>query len=168
MPAEIPLPKDPRHQRFADLVLAGERAPDAYRAAGFPPVGAASVHTLASRLLKKVEVSTYMQAMRQQAAVGLVASMQQKRELLYRIMFTPLRSINPNDPAFKDGDLIKKYKRVVTETGETEEIEKLDPLKAMDLDNKLSGDDPEAKALGDLAGVLARLAPASVIPTGRL
>jgi len=109
-----------------------------------------------------------MMAVRGNSAVGMVASMQQKRELLYRIMFTPLRSINPNDPAHKDGDLIKKYKRVVTKTGETEEIEKLDPLKAMDLDNKLSGDDPEAKALGDLAGVLARLAPASVIPTGRM
>jgi len=79
--------------------------------------------------------------------------------LLCRIMFTPLRSINPDDPDFKDGDLLKKYKRVVTETGEVVEIEKLDPLKAMELDNKLCGEDSESNAMASLSVALQALTP---------
>lgn len=168
MSEAIPLPKNPVHQRFADLVLGGMPAPEAYRQVGFKPKNPGSASSCAGRLLKNVEVVRYLAAVRGRAAAGTVATMQQKRELLYRIMFTPIMAIDPHDPERRDGDLIKKYRRVTTETGEVETIEKYDAMKAMDLDNKLSGDDPEAKALGDLAGVLARLAPASVLPNDKM
>lgn len=158
----LPTIQDPRHHRFADFVLNGDTPSNAYRKAGYSAKSAQSLATCAKRLLKNVEVATYMAAVRQRAAQGMVLSLQTKREFLCRIVNTPLRSIDPNDPNFKDGDLILKYKRVVTESGETEEIVKLDPLKAIDLDNKLSGDDPESNALGSLASALAGLGGGSV------
>ena len=159
----IPLPKTLTHQRFADLVLGGMPAPEAYRKAkvkGKPGVKAkaASVHTMASRLLKNVEVTAYMAAVRQESARGSVLSLTEIREFHARIVRTPVRSIDPNDPDFKDGDLILKYKYTSSKTGGVhEEIVKLDPLKAIALDLKLSGDDPEANALQQMAEAFSKL-----------
>jgi phage terminase small subunit len=165
----IRLPKDPRRQRFADLILGGMRAPEAYKKAGFKAVKPASLHTVSSRLLKNVEVQAYLADVRQQSAKATVMSVAEKREFLARIVRTPLRAIDPNDPDHKDGDLILKYKRTASETGEMEEIVKLDPLKAIDQDNKLSGDDPEANALGSLAAAIAALGvSAGPVPEDRM
>ena len=152
----IPLPNDPRHQRFADLVLSGETPPEAYRKAGFSATSTQSRAAASCRLLKNVKIATYMAAVRGKAAQGAVLTLQQKREFLCRIVTTPLMSI---DPKGKDGDLIRKYKSVQTETGGSEEIEKLDPLKAIDLDNKLTGEDAESGAMNSLSAALAALGP---------
>lgn len=154
---DIPIPRDPRHLAFADFILAGEKPSKAYRDAGFNAKTAASCATNSGRLLKNADIAAYLHAMRQAGAKAKVLTLQAKREFLCRIVSTPLMSINPNDPQRLHGDLILKYKRTVTESGETEEIVKLDPLKAIDIDNKLSGDDPEANALGSLASALASL-----------
>lgn len=75
-----------------------------------------------------------------------VMSILWKRRFLKRVVTTPLVGI---DPASKDdpgADLVKKFKRKVTEGNEEEpeawiydEFEKLDPLKAIALDNALAG-----------------------------
>lgn len=92
--------------------------------------------------------------MRAASSAGKVLSLQTKREFLFRIVTTPLMGIDPRGP---DGDLILKYKNTITESGGSEEITKYDALKAIDLDNRLSGDDPESNALGSLADALAGL-----------
>ena len=158
----IPELKDPRHLKFANLVLEGETPAKAYGLAGYSARTPGSRSAAACRLLKNVHVSRYLAAMRAEAAKGVVLSLQAKREFLARIVNTPLLSIDPNDPDRKNGDLLKKYRRNVSVRGEadtivTEEFEKLDPLKAIDLDNKLSGDDPESAAMGGLAAALAGL-----------
>lgn len=154
MSEELPVLNDARHQRFADLVLNGQQPAKAYAMAGYSAKTPASRATNSSRLLKNAEIQRYLAAMRQRAAQGMVLSLQAKREFLCRIVTTPLMGI---DPRGKDGDLILKYKNTVTEVGGTEEIVKLDPLKAIELDNKLSGDDPESNAIGSLASALAGL-----------
>lgn len=154
----IPVPKNPQHLRFADFILNGDKASVAYAKAGYTASTPQSLATCASRLLKDVDISTYLDAMRQRAAKGKVLTLQAKREFLARIVQTPLMKIDPRGP---DGDLILKYKNTVTEIGGTEEIVKLDPLKAIELDNKLSGDDAESGAMNGLAAALASLPRAS-------
>jgi hypothetical protein len=92
----------------------------------------------------------------------------EKRQFLARIVRTPLMSIKPNDPAFKDGDLLKKYKRNESEHGFTEEIEKWCSLKAIALDNTLSGDDSESNAIHEFADALAALGSQSVLPNDKM
>jgi hypothetical protein len=164
IPPAFPLPKDPRHQRFADLVLAGEPAAKAYQEAGFKAKSAQSRATSASRLLKNAHISRYMEAIRQKAAEGAVATVRYKREFLFLIMDTPLMAIDPNDPKRKHGRLVKKFK--ASEFGY--EIEKHCPLKAIELDNKLSGDDADSNATAALAAAISSLAPLSPLPTGKM
>lgn len=155
MSEEIPLPKDERELKFANLILDGMGAASAYRKAGYTAKNVQTASSCSTRLLKRASIAAYLNAMRQKAAAGKVLTMQAKREFLCRIVNTPLMGIDPRGP---DGDLILKYKNTITENGGSEEIVKLDPLKAIDLDNKLSGDDPETSAIGSLAQALAGLA----------
>ncbi len=154
MSEELPMLKDARHQLFADAVLEGINPSEAYRRAGYSAKSAQSLATCAGRLLKNVEVATYLLAVRQRASKGRVLSLQLKREFLYRIVTTPLMGIDPEGP---DGDLIVKYKNTVTEAGGCVEMVKYDALKAIAEDNKLSGDDAESNAVGSLAQALAGL-----------
>lgn len=152
--SEIPVPKDPRHLAFADFILAGEKPSKAYRDAGFNAKSAATCATNSGRLLKNADIKAYLHAMRQQGAKAKVLTLQAKREFLFRIVTTPLMGIDPRGP---DGDLILKYKNTISDNGGSEEITKYDALKAIDLDNRLSGDDPESNAIGSLAEALAGL-----------
>lgn len=159
---EIPLPRVIAHQRFADYVLAGMAGPDAYRKArvkGKPGVKAtaASIHSMSSRLLKSVEVMRYMAAVRQESAKGAVLTLTEIREFHARIVRVAVTEIDLDEPARKNHDLLRKYKRTPGEFGERLEIEKHDPLKAIALDLKLSGDDPEATALQQMAEAFSKL-----------
>jgi hypothetical protein len=168
----IPLPKDPRHQRFADLVLIGEPAAKAYKEAGFTAKSPQSRAANASRLLKRRDVCAYMAAVRGQAAKGTVATLQYKREFLFEIMDTPLWAIDPDDPGRQHGRLLKKVKRRYR-TGDDEieycfeEIEKHCPLKAIEIDNKLSGDDPESNFYDSFREALSALNEGP-LPTGKM
>ena len=158
--SDIPIPKDERHRRFADFILDGMGAATAYKKAGYTAKNAQTASSCSTRLLKNASIQAYLNAMRQRAAAGKVLSLQAKREYLFRLVTTPLMTIDPRGP---DGDLIAKYKNTITESGGSEEIVKYDALKAIDLDNKLSGDDPESTALGSLAQALAGLASGPVV-----
>lgn len=156
MSDDLPILDNLRHQRFADFVINGDKPGTAYQKAGYSAKNPQVAAVNASRLMKDAKVKAYIRAAQMKAAQGAVLSLRAKREFLARIVKTPLLQINPRG---EDGDLIKKYK--VTKNGEggvTEEIEKLDPLKAIDLDNKLSGEDPESNAIGSLADALAGIA----------
>lgn len=156
-----PMQITPQQQIFADAVIQGMPQIEAYRKAGYKFKNAATGWAASSRLAARPDVSAYIAAARMTAAKSAVLTLQEKREFLARIVRTPLRAIDPNDPDHKDGDLIKKYKYSSThgEEGdrETEEFEKLDPLKALELDNKLSGDDPDTNAINGLAAAIANL-----------
>ncbi len=161
--SKLPLPKDPRHQRFADLRLAGMSLIDAYTAAGFSTRDRRSSSN-AKKIEKRADVAAYMDAVRQSAAGDSVLTVEEKRRFLARIVRVPLIRIDPSDPADPNADLIKKAKRKVTEGNEQEpeawiydEVEKYDALRAIDEDNKLAGEDPASKAISELASALSSL-----------
>ena len=174
----IPLPKDPRHQRFADLVISGISAAQAYGEAGFQGKSAQSLAANASRLLKRADVRLYMDAIRLRAADASTMTLMERRQFYARIVRTPLLAINPDDPDFKNGDLIKKVKRRRFVEGEgdgekegyVEEFEKLDPLKACELDTKAAGEDSDSNAMSALADALRTIGTLSSgpLPTGKM
>jgi phage terminase small subunit len=150
----IPVPKNPLHVKFADFVLNGDKPAKAYQKAGFQAKTAASRATNAGRLLKNADISAYIKAMQEASTTDKVLTLREKREFFARVVRTPLMEIDPHG---KDGDLIMKYRNTVTEDGGQVEIVKVDPLKAIEADNKLSGDDPESAAMAGLAEALAGL-----------
>lgn len=160
---KLPLPADPRHQRFADLRLAGASLVDAYTGAGFKDDRRASSSN-AKRIEKRPDVAAYMEAVRQAAAGDSVLTVEEKRKFLARIVRVPLIRIDPANPDDPNADLIKKAKRKVSEGNEQEpeawiydEVEKYDALRAIDEDNKLAGEDPASKAISELATALSSL-----------
>lgn len=168
----IPLPKDPRHQRLADLVLAGESLAAAHRKAGFKGKTEASRAACACRMLKSANVAAYVSAVRAEvgakAAADAVLGLEEKRKFLARIVRTPLARINPEDPEDPNADLVESYRRADTETGSTVAFKKFSALSAIEADNKLCGDgQPDAAAVVDLAKAIATLA-GPVLPTDRM
>lgn len=162
----IPLPKDPRVQRFADLILGDVKPADAYVQAGFKPGNRVSAQTLGTRMRRRADVQAYIRAIQQAAANETVLSVLEKRRFLARIVRTPLCKLDPERET--DGDLIKSHSSSSSKTSSSTRIEKLDPLKAIEIDNKLSGDDAEANALTQLAAAIDALASASPVPTDRM
>jgi hypothetical protein len=160
---DIPLPKDPRHQRFADLRLAGQSLIDAYVASGFK-TDRRVASSNAKKIEKRADVQAYLAAVRQRAASAAVLTVEEKRQFLARIVRVPLILIDPTNPADPNADLIKKTKRKVIEGNEQnpeawvyDELEKYDALRAIDEDNKLAGEDPASKAISELATALSSL-----------
>lgn len=162
-----PYPKDPRHQRIADLILAGSSKVDAYLASGFKSTRASAYHAV-TRVLRRPDVKAYFdhiknaaQAAAEQASVLTVL---EKRQFLARVVRTPLATLDATDPSAKDGDLIKSYSLTESEASRSERIEKLDPLKAIEIDNTLSGDDGQRDLQQALHQALASLAVRSALP----
>ncbi|MEI7910782.1 MAG: hypothetical protein WCK77_14185 [Verrucomicrobiota bacterium] len=172
MNPSIPLPKDPRHQRFADLVLGGMSAAESHRKAGFKGKTAGSRATMGSRMLRNVDIRAYMEAVRATAgaddAAAAVLTLVEKRKFLARIVRVPLARINPEDADDPNADLVESYRRSDSETGSTVAFKKLSPLSAIEADNKLCGDgQPDAGAVLDLVKAIATLA-GPVLPADRM
>lgn len=164
----IPLPKDARHQRYADGILQGLEGWDAYMKA-FPDCRTkASAHTGHKRASKRADVKAYMQAVQLEARDSSVLTVLEKRRFLARVVRTPINEgMDPRELEQKNLDLVKSYSTSETETGTTFRLERLDPLKAIEIDNKLSGDDTGITALKDLADALHSIA-GGPIPTDKL
>jgi phage terminase small subunit len=161
--SDIPTPKDPRHQRFADLILAGKSQSEAYIEAGFKVTKKGTAATAASRARKRKDVTSYIQAIQAKTAGESVLSLQEKREFLARIVRTPLSKIDGE--CHETSDLIKSHASSESELSSSNRIEKLDPLKAIEVDTKLAGDDPAANALADIAKSLGMLGASTPLPT---
>jgi len=144
-------------QRYADGILEGIEGWEAYKRA-FPSCRTkGSAHVGHKRARQRPDVKAYLQAVRQQHAAAAVLSLTRKREFLCRIVTTPLTSIDLDHPTRKDHDLLKKFRRTPSDSGVVVEMEKLDALKAIELDNKISGDDSGDTGIQELAHALANL-----------
>lgn len=157
----LPIPKNPRHQRFADRVLAGDNLVTAYLAAGYKgtPISASS-H--AAKLRKRKDVAEYIQAIQQRAADESTLTLTEIRRFLARIVRTPLTQLHPEQP--ENADLIKMISRTASST----RLEKLDPLKAIEIDLKLTGKDPETNLLQQMAKALETIPAPGPVPTDTL
>lgn len=158
------LPKSPQHQRFADLYISMGDASAAYKLAGFKCTDRSAV-TGASRLLKSPDVTRYLAHIQQAAEDATVLSLIEKRKFLAKIVRTPLSKLDPTD---EDTSLIiKKSTTTDSDTHSTTTIEKLCPLKAIEIDNKLAGDDSESTSLKEIADALRSIA-SPVIPEDKM
>lgn len=166
-PQSIPLPKDPRHQRFADMLLSGKSLVDAYLAAGFRCSKAAAKPN-ASKLRKRADVAAYITAIQQRAAGEAIMNLEEILEFCARVKRTPINKLDPGNTSDPNGDLIKSYTINETETGRSIRIEKHDPFKAIDTHIKLSGQDPEANALNSIAEALGALGTQGALPVDRM
>lgn len=90
----IPLPKDPMHQRFADLILRGKAGSEAYREAGFKAKTKRAQETGASRMLRNAEVAAYITAVQALSAMGAVMDRQEAMEFLTRNVRTPVGDVD--------------------------------------------------------------------------
>lgn len=163
--APIPLPKDPRHQRFADLWLRGKGLAEAYMEAGFK-CSKKSARAAAARLKKQPDVSAYIAAIQTEAKDETLMTVIEYRRFFARIKRTPITKLDPHQE--QDADLIKSFSESATESGTSLRIEKLDPLKAIEMDMRLSGEDPEQNSLKQLAEALAALGGAPPVPTDKM
>ena len=159
------IPKDPRHQRFADRHLAGDSVVDAYLAAGYKCGRASAMHS-GTRLHKSKAVQAYIRAVQAASATATTLTVQEKREFLARIVRTPITSLDHEEE--ENADLIKKYTVNESEKSSNRSLEKLDPLKAIEIDNKLSGDDSESNAITELAQAIASLGGPSPLPQDKM
>lgn len=163
-----PLPHNPRHQRFADRVLTGENLVDAYLAAGFKCTRE-TAHANAKKLRKRPDVAEYIKVMQLRAADETTLTVLEMRKFFARIVRTPITSIDLLDKNRSNHDIIKKFKRTETEHGATEEVEKLDPLRACELDIKLSPEDAKADGNQAFAELIVQLGKNySPIPTEKM
>jgi phage terminase small subunit len=162
--SDIPLPPDARHQRFADLILAGRDQTDAYLEAGFQ-AARRTARANAARLRKSVPVTAYIQAMQAHAAEQSLLSVLEIRRFCARVVRTPITALSPDQET--DADLIKTYSVNHSEVSTSTRLEKHDPFKAIEIDLKLSGQDPETNALRDLAAALSQLGE-SPLPSDKM
>jgi len=162
----IPLPKDPRHQRLADLhAVHGMSLVDAYLATGFK-VSRRTAASSAHRIMKRPDVIDYLAAIRQEQAAGAHLSITEILTFCARVVRTGIGDLDPS-PGSATGDLIKTNAAPDAELPSSPRIEKLCPFKAIDTHPKLSGEDPQTNALKDLAAALGSLG-GEVLPTDRM
>jgi phage terminase small subunit len=162
-----PIPKDPHHQRFADLVLEGKSFTDAYLGAGYK-VNRVNAASAGKRMRKRLDVEAYIQSIQAQAADDSVLTLLEKRRFLARIVRTGLASIDPADPDDKNADLVKSYASNESESSSSTRFEKHDPLKAIEIDNKLDASSPENESAQELTNAILALAGKSVLPEDRM
>ena len=164
--SEIPLLMKDEHRAFADLVLAGHAPATAYNMAGFKAKTPQSRATAASRLLKNVDIAGYIAAVKakvqERAVEAAFISAVDKRTKYARIFRCNILKIDPSNPDDPNADLIKKVKikEDIDANGnprKVTEFEIHDAMTAARDDTKISGDDPEANALQQLADILAKI-----------
>ncbi|MBX3740191.1 MAG: hypothetical protein KF712_04325 [Akkermansiaceae bacterium] len=154
-------PQRPRHRMFADRVLAGDCLVTAYLAAGYKGTSLSS-RSNAAKLRKQPEVAAYIDAVQARAADESTLTLLEIRRFLARIVRTPLTALDPEGG--RDADLIK----TVARTSASTRLEKLDPLKAIEIDLKLSGQDPETSLLKQMARALETLPQHGPLPEDQL
>jgi len=169
MTPTIQPPLSRKHQIFADQYLAHGDHTAAYFAAGYRPRTHETARVSACRLAKRKDVAAYIRAIQKKVAMEVsVLAHLETRQFLARIVRVPLAKLSFEEKDDPNGDLIKSYSLNESESSSHYRIEKLDPLKAIEIDMKLSGADPATNAIEELATAIAACAPASPLPTGTL
>jgi phage terminase small subunit len=153
-----PLPKEPRHQRFADLVLIGRPLVEAYLEAGFRCTRR-TANANAQKLRKRPDVAAYLKAVQAQAATDATLSLNEIMTFCARTVRTPITKLDPRNPEDTNGDLIKSYSINDGEAASCVRVEKHDPFRAIETHLKLSGQDSESNAVAELAKAIAALGP---------
>jgi len=154
-------PRNPRHQAYADHLLSGMTQGDAYLAAGFR-CAPQHARSQAARLRKRPDICRYMEAIQARAADESTLTLTEVRRFLARIVRTPLTALDPESD--RNADLIKTIARTSSST----RLEKLDPLKAIEIDLKLSGQDPETSLLKQISRALEGLPKHGPLPEDTL
>jgi hypothetical protein len=162
-----PIPKDPRHQRFADELIKGSTLVDAYLAAGFKCTRVSALQN-AKRLRKRADIDAYITSLQRAAADASTLSLLEKRRFLARVVRTPLAKLDPEDPDHAHGDLVKSYSETESQTSSSSRIEKHCPLKAIELDNKLDASSPENEQAAALTEAILSLGSGNALPGGKL
>jgi phage terminase small subunit len=162
-----PIPTDPRHQRFADELIKGSTLVDAYLAAGFKCTRVSALQN-AKRLRKRADIDAYITSLQRAAADASTLSLLEKRRFLARVVRTPLAKLDPEDPDHAHGDLVKSFALNESENSTSRRIEKLDPLKAIELDNKLDASSPENEQAAALTEAILSLGSGNALPGGKL
>lgn len=162
-----PLPKDPRHQRFADLVLQGQPLVEAYLGAGFNCSRESAYHA-GKRLRKRAEVEAYIQSIQSAAADESVLTILEKRRFLARVVRIGLAKLDFDNPDDPNADLIKSHSLTESESSTSRRIEKHDPLKAIQIDNDLDAATPANQHQKDLADAILALSSTESLPSGKL
>ena len=161
----FPIPRHPRHRKFADCLLKGMGVGEAYMAAGYRCAVRHASHA-GCRVRDRPDVTAYLKAVQAEAARDACLTLSEIRRFLARIVRTPITALDPGDPV--NADLIKTC--TTTGTGErmSLRLEKLDPLKAIEMDLKLAGQDPETDAVRQIAEAIASLGGMKALPEEKL
>jgi phage terminase small subunit len=155
----------PSHLTFAQAIASGTPKGEAYLLA-HPKVKPRTAQANATRLLKHPDVKAFLARVEAEAESlaleSTVLTVTEKRQFLARIVRTPLSEDMP-------ADLIKSLARTEGELSSSTRIEKLDPLRAIQIDNDLAGEGAGAQTLRELTEALANISQnKSPIPTGKL
>lgn len=129
-----------QHERFAQLVAAGEEQGKAYQRI-YPGVSPASVHASASRLLRNVKQR--VQWLQGRSASATTLSMRERREFLARVVRSKLHALDLE----KDGDLVQE---IVYNSGEEG-----GGVKKLRLPGKRECIMADAELAGELAGTIS-------------
>lgn len=124
----MPLLKNQKHERFAQLLATGLSAAECYSKVYRKKGKVAG--SAGPRLLRNVGIQQRLAELQQKSAVSSVMTLTEKREYLARVKRTPIGSIGP------DSDLCQSHE--VSMQGV--KIRMCDKLKAVELDAKLAGE----------------------------
>lgn len=161
----------PEHLAFAQAYLETINATQAYLSVR-PKASRKNAGAMGAKWLARTDVARFLaeaQAEAQRRALDAsVLTLLEKRQFLAQIVRTPITSLDPHDPSKPENVLIKSFAINESEMGSSTRLEKLDPLRAIALDNDLAGDGSTTNTLRDLTEALQSLAPPSTLPTGKI
>lgn len=147
-----------RQRIFAENYVKGMSASQAYCDAGYSAKGKAA-ESAAQRLLRNVLVSAYITEMQEAAKDAAIATVRDRLVFLSLSLITPLSEIDETNPLCVEMTVDTIGEEVVRK-----KIKKVDPLRAADLLNKMTGaytpQKVEVSADDELTSILAGIAKA--------
>jgi len=123
----MPILKNQKHERFAQLVATGMSATEAYRRVYKTTVKVAG--SAGGRLLKNVGIQQRLTELQQKAAEGAVMTLQEMLEFLARVRRTPIGEVDERSDLCQSAEY--------TEDGR--KFKMPDKLRAVELSAKLQG-----------------------------
>jgi len=125
-------PLSAQQKKFTELVVSGRPAGRAYEEAGYSSKGA-SADVSASKLLRNPKVEEYLGELRAEVKKGSILTAQERMEWLSRAVTTPLSEVD------ESSDICVEHVEISGEHGDHKKVKKPDPIRAIDLLNKMDG-----------------------------